>query len=390
VLGAGASPAAIALLYLALPAALFGPATVLMGFSFPILQRAVQDDPRTSGRKVGILQAANIGGCVAGSIVVGLVLLEWLGTAGTLRLLMGVGLIFAFVGARHEGPRSVFIPLGASLAALIALLPSQQALWLRLHGQKGGFALFGEDASGLVAITAQRAGYRMSLNGRIISSLPFGGVHTWLGVLPALIHPSPRDVALVGLGSGDTAWAVGCRPETRHVTVFEIARPQVRLLETLAAGPSAPAKLLYFLRDPRYRIMFADGRMALERQGLLYDIIEMDPLFPFGSYSGNLYSLEFFKQCATRLKPGGLVCAWAPTRRSAATFVAAFPYVLSFVDGAILVGSVDPLVIDTEAWATRLDAPAVRAYLFSTTADAPLKPLLKCERVGPSSLATIC
>ena len=46
--------------------------TVLMGFSFPILQRAVQDDPRTSGRKVGLLQAANIAGCVAGQPAVGL------------------------------------------------------------------------------------------------------------------------------------------------------------------------------------------------------------------------------------------------------------------------------------------------------------------------------
>ena len=62
-----------------------------MGLSFPILQRAVQDDPRTAGHKVGILQAANIAGCVAGSLLVGLVLLDRIGTPGTVRGLLGVG-----------------------------------------------------------------------------------------------------------------------------------------------------------------------------------------------------------------------------------------------------------------------------------------------------------
>src|SRR2546425_388879 len=53
-------------LYVLLPCLLYAVPTVLMGLSFPILQRAVQDDPRTAGHKVGVLQAANIAGSVAG------------------------------------------------------------------------------------------------------------------------------------------------------------------------------------------------------------------------------------------------------------------------------------------------------------------------------------
>ena len=52
-----------------LPALLFLVPTVCMGFSFSILQRAVQDDPSTSGRKVGLLLTANLGGNVAGSLL---------------------------------------------------------------------------------------------------------------------------------------------------------------------------------------------------------------------------------------------------------------------------------------------------------------------------------
>src|SRR5258707_1502095 len=53
---------ALVRLYVVLPLVLFGPPTVLMGLSFPVLQRPVQDDPATSGWKAGVLQAANIGG----------------------------------------------------------------------------------------------------------------------------------------------------------------------------------------------------------------------------------------------------------------------------------------------------------------------------------------
>jgi spermidine synthase len=52
-LGAAPDRATLVRLYMVIPAILFGPATVLMGLSFPVLQRAVQNDPRTSGYKVG-------------------------------------------------------------------------------------------------------------------------------------------------------------------------------------------------------------------------------------------------------------------------------------------------------------------------------------------------
>ena len=53
-------------LYFALPALLIGPATMLMGFSFPLLQRVVQTDLAYLGRRVGALLVANIVGSTTG------------------------------------------------------------------------------------------------------------------------------------------------------------------------------------------------------------------------------------------------------------------------------------------------------------------------------------
>ena len=103
------------LLYAVLPLILFGPPTFLMGASFPLLQRAVQDDPATAGRKVGVLQAANIAGCVAGSLLIGLVALGHIGTPGALRVILAGGLVFAIPSACAAGSRGWF---GAAAAAM--------------------------------------------------------------------------------------------------------------------------------------------------------------------------------------------------------------------------------------------------------------------------------
>jgi spermidine synthase len=349
-------------LYGLLPLALFGPATFLMGASFPLLQRAVQDDPATAGRKVGSLQAANIAGCVAGSLLVGLAALGTIGTTGTMRLLLLCGAAFAAIGARTERPRS-FTAAGAVLLALALAVPGQGRLWMRLHGRPQAAGVVGEDATGVAALIALPDGERgVFVNGKHHSSIPFGGMHTRLGAAPAIIHPAPRDVAIVGLGSGDTAWAAGCRAETRSLTVFEISGGQPRLLRELAAGGGYPA-LSAFLADPRLRIVIEDGRRAIQSSAARYDVIEADALWPSVAYSGNLYSVEFFAMCARRLAPGGVLCTWAPTPRVYASFVTALPYVIGLGDQEMLVGSNEPLPIDREAWRARLALPAVRAYL---------------------------
>ena len=369
-------------LYLVFPSLLYLVPTVLMGLSFPVLQRAVHDDPRTSGRKVGVLQAANIAGCVAGSLLVGLVFLRWLGTTGSLRLLLACGLVFVAVGWWHHGPRPVFVAQGLALAGLLALLPGQDAFWSRMHGLEGGPALFEEDASSVAGVTPQGGRFWfVFVDGKSHSVLPYGDdEHTLLGAVPALIHPAPVEVAIVGLGSGNTAWAAGCRSETRRVRVYEIASPQMRLLRELNGRESFP-RLSRFLEDPRVQVQTADGRHALARHDTRYDLIEADALWPWSSYSGNLYSVEFFELCARRLKPGGVVCTWAPTPRIAATFARVFPQAVDV--GGILVGSLDPLPLDIATWTDRAQAPEVREYLGRHATRGVLRALRGARRVDP-------
>jgi MFS family permease len=346
-------------LYVVLPLILYAVPTVIMGVSFAILQRGVQDDQASSGWKVGVLQAANITGCAAGSLVVGLIGLELLGTAETLRVLLGLMLVFGIVGFWAYGFRSVPTVLFPIFLAFILLVPGQGSLWTRLHGDQPGL-MISEDATGVVGLVPKPEGHDVFVDGRWHSSLPFGGSHSEFGALPALLHASPREVAIIGLGSGDTAWSVGFRKDTQSVTVFELRSGEMKLLQRVAREHSYPS-LLSFIGDPRVELVIEDGRKALNLGNKTYDVIQADPLVPMSAYCGNIYSVEFFRLCAARLKPGGIMCQWVPTPRIRASFAAAFPYVLDFRN--ILVGSRDPLQIDSTAWLSRLNSPETSPYL---------------------------
>jgi spermidine synthase len=370
-LGADWSAGALARLYALLPLALFGAPTVLMGLSFGALQRAVQDDPATSGRKVGLLQAANIVGCTAGSLLTGLALLETLGTATTIRLLVLVGgVAFLAVRARSAGLSGALAARAAALALVLVAVPSNERLWNRLHGVTAAArpAFVGEDASALSAIVpGVEFRWRVAVNGLPHSWLPYEGIHTLLGAVPAILHPAPEDVVVVGLGSGETAWAVACRGETRSVRVFEIAASQPRLLRAVSVVAPFPG-LLELLSDPRLAIEAADGRRALAREERRYDVVQVDAMFRTSAGSGNLYSLEFFRLCANRLKPGGLVCTQKPSRRVGLTFAEALPHALDL--GNIVVGSNDPIPVDLAAWEERLRSPSVSRRFDPATIEA--------------------
>jgi len=368
-------------LYVQLPLALFFFPTVLMGASFPILQRAVHDDPATSGRKVGALQAANIAGCTAGSLLVGLVCLQYLGTPGTLRLLVVVGILFALVGLRYYG--RVFLLPAVLLALLAWAVPGPDRLWRRLHGVPASAKLvfFEEDATSVVALTPDEGGWRLSVNGKGNSWLPYGSGHTVLGALPATVHPAPVDVAVVGLGSGDTAWASAWRPETRSLTVFEISAPQPRILWRLV-GVVDVFDTRRLLEDPRLHIRIEDGRKALEAGEATYDLIEADATWPETAGSGNLYSVEFFAAASRRLKPGGVMCTWAPTPRVVASFRAVFPDVLEAEGGDVLIGSLTPIPYELEAWTER--ARRSVAYLGSERTKEVVGAVGKLRPAGPA------
>lgn len=367
-LGAEWNPLRVLKLYLVLPGFLYALPTALMGLAFTVLQRAVHDARSTVGRKVGLLQAMNILGNVAGSLLIGLVAIDRLGTAASLELVLVLGLLFPLLGLARRAGRASFATLAGLSLVVLALLPGSERLWTRLHGApaEAGPALVAEDASGVVVIMpetmSETEDWRLSINGKQHSWFPYSGIHSELGAVGVLVHPRPVEVAIIGLGSGDTAWAASARPETERVTVFELSSVQWPLLERASALGGLPG-LRSLVADPRVRVVTADGRNALARSDVQYDVIESDALRPGSAFAGNLYSRRFFETCAGKLAPGGIMVQWNPTPRTYTTFATVFPYVLEVSYRSILLGSHDPLPNDPALWEQRLHSAPVRDWL---------------------------
>ena len=159
------------------------PPAFLLGMSFPITQRAVQDDPALVGQRVGTIQLFNILGNAAGALVTGLLLLHWLGVSGTLRLigLVSLALLLPLLlaGSRRRPERA----LAAAIAAMVLLLPSNQQLWGRLHGaREPQNAIVAEDRTGVAVFREEKE--RRPAGGFISAATPTAASPSALSRVP--------------------------------------------------------------------------------------------------------------------------------------------------------------------------------------------------------------
>jgi Spermine/spermidine synthase domain len=153
-----------------------------------------------------------------------------------------------------------------------------------------------------------------------------------------------------------------------------VARHSVRRLDIVEIEPAVVEASRYFtaqngdvLRDPRARLVVADGRNFLLTTPSRYDVITSAPSNPWIGGVASLFSREFFGLASQRLRPGGLMVQWvqgyglAPDDLAMviATFRSVFPAtsVWQVAQGDyLLVGRMEPTPIDVASlkarWAT--------------------------------------
>ncbi|MGE3511033.1 MAG: fused MFS/spermidine synthase [Vicinamibacterales bacterium] len=357
-------------LYLGAPALLILPPTLLMGISFSLLQRGIQRKLSEVGRRVAVLQTANILGSTLGTLVVGIVLIDRWGTAGTLRALTAASGLFLALAALERFATAMTVVRraaavgGVLLAVAVALtVPDGATLWGQMHAVPAARIIHREDGTGLAVLTSADPRFRgrteVYVNGLGQSRIPFRGVHSFLGLVPVLLHPAPRRVVVIGLGSGDTLYSAAGRPETEVALGIEIIAGQLSTLRHLHDLTGYPG-LGHLFSDPRIQIAVGDGRRLIMQSSQAFDVIEADALRPSSAYSGTLYSREYFTLLRERLTEGGYAVTWAPTERIHTTFRAVFPYVAEV--SPMLIGSRAPIAFDPDAIRRRAARPETQVH----------------------------
>jgi len=196
-----------------------------------------------------------------------------------------------------------------------------------------------------------------------------------LGFLPALVHPHPRSVLIVGCGAGVTAGTFTVDPGIEKITICEM-EPLVPHISATYFG----AENYGVVTDPRTKIIFDDARHYIFTTRDKFDIITSDPIHPWVKGSATLYTKEYFELVKSHLNPGGIVTQWVPLYESdsavvkseIATFFEAFP------DGTIwsndengkgydvvLLGQAGETKINLDAIGQRLEQPEYSAVAQS-------------------------
>ncbi|MEM7593452.1 MAG: fused MFS/spermidine synthase [Cyanobacteria bacterium P01_A01_bin.83] len=354
--------------YLIVPSLMMILPNLLLGFYFPLVQKAVQKDDRFVGQRVGSILVANILGNVAGSLVTGLVLLDTLGTSGSIRLLGALGLGFlVLINPRWAWAKFTIVITLIALITVI-LFPRNHNLWAALQGVPSDrYFIMDEDSTSVAAITEDEQIGKLFASGQVQANFPYLHIHGLLGSIPALLHPNPINVMIIGLGSGGTPHSIGVHPATEQIKIVELLGAELTVLKEYAQTKiGQPLKHLF--ADPRYQIVVGDGRRELVLSQQKFDIIEADAIQPWRSRAGMLYSQEFFREVRSKLKPGGFFVEWDVGANTKSTMLTVFPYVTRVGLGEqknlwILIGSERLVKFDREKLLTMLDLPAVINFL---------------------------
>lgn len=136
--------------------------------------------------------------------------------------------------------------------------------------------------------------------------------------------------------------------------------------------------------------------------GEQFDVVAADIIQPVHAGAGNLYSREYFQLVREALRPGGLALPWIGHREKShdilimRTFLDVFPHATLWLDGQLMVGSLEPLALDEAVFRAKLAEPSTRAALAEVGLDSyeALRgwytggPAQMASFVGPGALLT--
>jgi len=335
------------------------PAGLLMGGGLPVLDRIAINQISLSGRRVGDIHLANIGGSVSGTLATSIVLLPLVGSELALKLLSALTLSFLVIVllSRRTSLRSSMLILPLGLILLIAILPGRGQFYTKLYQNATGrpSAVIRESGDGILAITFRgdkTDPADLWIAGIKNSFFPSDGDYE-RSAMTCASAARPKRILIIGLGGANTANFITSLPDLDEVVIVELMQELGPFLkEYVPVAQSA-------LNHPSVRYIVDDGRRYLyANPDEKFDMIFVDPLWSFTAGHNNLYSQEAVQLYQNHLSDQGVFCAWMnETHFIPKTAATVFPYSDSFDD--YLVSSSQPIVYDEDymlqVYATYLD-----------------------------------
>ncbi len=308
-----------------------GPPVLIGGLLFPFLMRISFTE--VPSNLAWLLSANGIGGLIGAEVALRLIL-----------PLRGVHVALGLVGCLYAAMAILWVSSSSSSAGKFRVAPPLAALTacvllttgplsdLRVFIDARSFTVLDVKSSrdgSLAVVEREGLGRGMVFDNQYLLGASGGRPEMQRQAhIPLLLHPDPRRVAFLGLGTGITGSGALQHGPVEAITSIEIS-PQV-----------AEAARVYFselndgfYEDERVRIIVDDARTFILSTENYFDVVIGDLFTPWRPGESRLCSLEQFQAAKRSLRPSGVFCQWFPMHQLtkeqfeviAATFQQVFP-----------------------------------------------------------------
>jgi spermidine synthase len=328
----------------------------LSGATFPLLCHISVGADARAGACLSYLYLGNIFGSVAGSWLVGFVLMDiWpLRGISVFLALLGLAVAFGLAYAGRLDFRGKAMTAGLGVCICVAVGFSSGPLFANVyeHLQPKDYSVqdpgthlkdIVETRSGIVTVDENGTVFGGGVyDGRLMTDVHESDVLAFPLSL-SLFHPSPQEVLIVGMAGGAWSEVIANHPQVESVVIVEI---NPGYTEVMRRYPQvAPV-----LKNPKVKLVYDDGRRwMVKNRHRKFDMIVMDTTYHWRAHATNLLSVEFLRLARQLLKQGGILYydttfSWGAERTGAVTF----PYAFRF--GTMMAVSDSEIRIDKERW----------------------------------------
>ena len=321
--------------------------SLFSGLSFPLLFNGIKETNLGSGRRVGHALAINTFGCISGAMLTGFILLPALGMQVTL---LAVTFLSLCMGLLVITCLATGIPQRIKASAVIlclliwGLLVTVSGVRLPSDYLANGRELidFVEGKSTFIAVIKRNNNIKMELD-RMWQGQQAKGHQIMAAHLPMLLHPSAKEILVVGVGAGQAP----SRFLYHNISRLDCVDLEDRIPPVLKKHFQAD-----WLDDPRTRFIAEDGATYIRNINRKYDLISIEVGQVFRPQASPFYHTEFYQKTRQRLATNGIVVQFLPVgfftephlKSVIKTFISQFPNsTLWYNDYAelLLIGSPD-------------------------------------------------
>ncbi len=300
----------LVLIFLLLP-------TTLFGATFPIIAGVYNGGREHRGRSIGNIYASNTAGAIFGSAFAAFLFLPWLGSTVSIKAATVMNIFVGITG--FAVLRRTRLTAASAVLLLIVLVPvsiPQKLLdsGVAIYGMESNFlarqkhSIYLYQKEGLnstISVTASKTGnLTLKTNGKYEAGTT-DDMSTQIasGYFPLLLHHDPKDILVVGVGSGITIKAVRNFQDTQidAVEIEPAVLEAARYFKLFNGGVIGDENINYVIDDARSFMAVTDKK---------YDVIISEPSNPWISGIGSLFTKEYYELVVSKLKEGGIICQW--------------------------------------------------------------------------------